>query len=118
VSTLPACPIPLPRDLVGKNHCAYAGYYHTDVTLPSEYFREDVERPGSITRRPLDFTYLFEAATTNPDYFTLGAGVPIREVDGTEPSPFGDTAIKRLKSVASELSVAEVEKLVARLYGE
>lgn len=38
---LPTCPIQLPPNLVGKNYCEYVGYYNTDVTIPSIYFRPD-----------------------------------------------------------------------------
>jgi len=117
-SALPQCPVkPLPKDLADKNHCQYAGWYHTDVTLPSEYFTPDVERPATTPRRELDFTYLFDASLSNFDYFTMGAGVPIRDVDGTVESPLSDRALKATKSVGRTLSAAEVERLIARLYG-
>jgi hypothetical protein len=118
VSTLPRCPVePLPRDLAGKNYCKYAGYYHTDITLPSEYFAPDVQRPATAGRRELDFTYLFDGTISNLDYFTMGAGVPIREVDGSEPSPFNDKSLKVLRSVGRKLSSAEVDRLIAAMYG-
>ena len=35
----PHCPLDLPRSMAGKNYCQYAGWYHTDITLPAENFR-------------------------------------------------------------------------------
>lgn len=31
---LPTCPVKLPAGIANKNHCSYAGWYHTDQTLP------------------------------------------------------------------------------------
>ena len=42
------CPVSLPKFLAGKDHRRYLGYYHTDITVPSEYFLPDVTRPASI----------------------------------------------------------------------
>src|SRR4051812_11061489 len=73
------CPFKLPGKLGDKNYCAYRGYYHTDFTLPSEYFRPDVKRPTEI--KPfddLDFTYLFHSSPNNPEHSTMGEGVAIR----------------------------------------
>ena len=47
-----ACPFGLPPKLGDKNFCAYRGYYHTDFTLPSGYFRPEIERPVEI--KPFD----------------------------------------------------------------
>lgn len=74
----PACPVELPEFLRGKSHCQYAGWYHTDQTLPREYFRSSASRPVSQSRRLLDFTYLYDDKIDNPDYRRLGAGVRIR----------------------------------------
>jgi hypothetical protein len=72
------CPVELPKSLSEKNCIEYLGYYHTDYTLPSEYFLADVER--SISAEPffLDFTYLFHKHVANPDFFTVGEGQRIR----------------------------------------
>ncbi|MBR1220076.1 hypothetical protein JQ557_18875 [Bradyrhizobium sp. U87765 SZCCT0131] len=75
---LPACPVALPAFLADKNHCAYTGFYHTDITVPSDYFRPDVERPTDVPRIPLDFTYLFNSHVDNPAYRTMGTGTRIR----------------------------------------
>jgi hypothetical protein len=72
------CPIRLPRNLEGKSCSTYAGFYHTDVTLPSEYFRPDITRPPTSIERRLDFTYLWQRETNNPDHIVMGEGRRIR----------------------------------------
>ena len=115
---LPRCPVqPLPKDLSGKNHCQYAGYYHTDVTLPSEYFTPDVERPASTPQLELDFTYLFDASISNLDYFTMGAGIPIRDIDSSGDSPLSGRRLKAMKSAGHTMSAADVERYIVTLYG-
>ena len=79
---IPRCPVTLPTSISGMNHCAYKGYYHTDHTLPSNYFRDDVERPSDIEGIDnLDFTYLHHRSTENPAYFSMGLGLQIRASD-------------------------------------
>jgi hypothetical protein len=78
---LPQCPVVLPKPLSGKDYAEYKGYYHTDYTLPSEYFLPNVERPTSVSPFFLDFTYLFHKHVENPDFFTMGEGERIREGD-------------------------------------
>lgn len=78
----PKCPITLPPFLASKDHCGYSGYYHTDVTLPREYFMEDINRPVDTKPIALDFTYLFNKTADNPAYKTMGEGRRIR-VDHT-----------------------------------
>lgn len=85
-SLLPHCPVRLPSDLIGKNHCYYEGYYHTDHTLPSSYFREEVERPSYISSQTLDLTYLFNDELDNPDYINAGAGRQVRNDETSERS--------------------------------
>jgi len=72
------CPVELPQFLSDKNFCNYEGFYHTDITLPSEYFIDAIERPKEIQRHTLDFTYLFDDAIDNPDFDTMGRGERIR----------------------------------------
>lgn len=97
-SNLPKCPVELPKSLLGKNYVEYVGYYHTDYTLPSEYFLPDVERSTS-TPFFLDFTYLFHKHVSNPDFFTMGEGQRIREdqsrVDRTATTEFDDYKLRR-----------------------
>ena len=52
----------------------YSGWYHTDVTVPSDYFRPDVQRPANVVEKDLDFTYLFDDSIENPDFETTGLG--------------------------------------------
>src|ERR1700730_3137855 len=82
IGDLSSCPFPLPQQLRDKNYREYGGYYHTDFTLPSEYFRDDVSRPMNISQYTLDFTYLFENTVENPDHQMMGLGRRIREVGG------------------------------------
>ena len=86
-STSPACPINLPRFLEDRNHCTYRGWYHTDITIPTEYFVADVERPAKLTSHELDFTYLFNQELTNPDYVTTATGRRVRDFDKGLPGP-------------------------------
>jgi hypothetical protein len=72
------CPVMLPPPLVSRNHCEYFGWYHTDYTLPSEYFEDSAVRPPKINSHVLDFTYLFDARPGNPDHVTIGQGLVIR----------------------------------------
>lgn len=72
------CPFDLPRALADYDCSAYRGYYHTDVSLPSEYFRPDVERAANAAPQLLDFTYLYDDRLDNPAYARMGAGVRTR----------------------------------------
>ena len=58
--------------------CEYAGLYHTDHTLPSAYFRDDVEAPEDIVALTLDFTYLYVNSVDNAAHHTMGIGEQIR----------------------------------------
>ena len=100
------CPVKLPAKLENKNFCAYRGYYHTDFTLPSEYFRADVERPAGI--KPfddLDFTYFFYDAPGNTAHFTMGEGVQIRGDDFAEQAMLSDA--KRNRFAAMEVPIRD-----------
>ena len=72
------CPVDLPVFLRDKDFCEYLGRYHTDVTLPSEYFRPDVDRPEPLPEHRLDFTYLFYRDVENPEIDALADGRRIR----------------------------------------
>jgi hypothetical protein len=75
--SVPPCPIaPLPRELAGTDWTTYLGWYDTDFTIPSAYFRPDVERPADQPRLELDFSYLFDESSI--DYHRTGPGVRIR----------------------------------------
>jgi hypothetical protein len=59
------------------DHSAYIGWYHTDVSVPTEYFRGDWGRPASVAGPLLlDFSYLF--ARRGRDYREMAEGVPHR----------------------------------------
>jgi hypothetical protein len=74
----PKCPFSPPKALTGKDYTSYTGWYHTDMTLPSEYFGPEVTRPNGIQQHSLDFTYLFHDDVANPDFITTGKGLRIR----------------------------------------
>jgi hypothetical protein len=71
-----SCPVPLPKALAEYNRCQYAGLYHTDQTLPRCYFNPASCRPPGPPIDDLDLTYLHHDAPDNPDYRTMGLGVP------------------------------------------
>jgi len=83
------CPVTLPGPLVGKNHCEYKGWYHTDESLPAEYFGPAVLRPTQQEAKGLDLSYLFHSGTENFDHPSMGPGRQIRthatEGVGTRP---------------------------------
>jgi hypothetical protein len=74
----PRCPVELPVFLADKDYCEYSGLYHTDYTVPSEYFIADVERPAGQREHALDFTYLFDDSLDNFDFDRMGEGDMIR----------------------------------------
>jgi hypothetical protein len=115
---LPDCPVELPSSLSDKNHCEYLGYYHTDYTLPSEYFRSDERRPQSIEPRLLDFTYLFRKHIDNPDHWTMGEGQRIRsnEKAFSEEPPINEADdYKRQRGRALSVPIESCELLVEAL---
>ncbi|OAI50257.1 hypothetical protein AYO44_17940 [Planctomycetaceae bacterium SCGC AG-212-F19] len=75
-------PAILPQNIADKNFETYQGYYHTDHTIPSIYFRPDVVRPEQIPQQYLDFTYLFR--TGSASFITMGGGRRIRN-DEAQP---------------------------------
>jgi hypothetical protein len=76
----PKCPFAsaVPPRLQLMDYKNYDGWYHTDVTVPSDYFHPDMDRPASVERKHLDFTYLFNDSIENPDFETTGLGGRIR----------------------------------------
>ncbi len=120
VSTTPAdasaCPLELPEFLADKDFHKYGGYYHTDLTLPSEYFVSDVERPKEkVAFNDLDLTYMFDASLDNPDYDRMAKGRPI----GRESEEGGgETAVeyavtKRRRGIGVEVDIENVPRLSA-----
>jgi hypothetical protein len=111
-SSYPRCPVSLPPDLAGKSHCEYTGQYHTDTTLPSEYFTADVSRPEGLSAHKLDFTYLFDESLDNPDFSRMGQGVQIREADTPEQAAAAAYRFeKRFRGRGTELGPDEASVL-------
>lgn len=108
---LPACPVELPAGLQDKNYCEYLGRYHTDFTVPSEYFRPEVERPAELVPFMLDFTYLFYRSLDNPDYFTMGEGEQIRTDDGSVAGHRIGATVRKTISTEEEVRVEDCELL-------
>jgi hypothetical protein len=108
-ATVLACPVKLPNFLEDRNHCTYRGWYHTDITIPGEYFRADVERPANLPFHQLDFTYLFNNELTNPDYITTATGRRVRSIEDDElPGPEKtDRLIPAIVSIADEPRLIE-----------
>ena len=76
------CPVELSDDLRKRDFSQYLGHYHTDFTVPSEYFRPEVERPAELQPHVLDFTYLYKEGPDNPDHETMFRGRQIRADEG------------------------------------
>jgi hypothetical protein len=106
---VPQCPVELPDDLAQKNFCEYIGHYHTDYTIPSEYFLPDVARLEGSTIHGLDFTYLFHRSINNPDYIRMGEGRRIRTDigDSDETTILVDRAAKRHKGEGELINLSE-----------
>jgi hypothetical protein len=98
---LPKCPIELPAVLEDKNYCEYLGSYHTDYTVPSEYFLETVERPSHLRVHNLDFTYLFDRSLDNFDFKRMGEGELISEHFITDEDDYRYN--KRLRAVGARV---------------
>jgi len=113
---VPKCPIDLPVILKDKNFCHYRGYYHTDYTLPSEYFLPAVKRPEWINPHRLDFTYLFVNQPDNPDFTTMGTGRRVRRIDGFVPSVSEKRdGAKSTKAFGEVVSFVNCERLTKAL---
>lgn len=76
----PKCPFAhaVPPKLQLMNYKNYDGWYHTDVSVPSDYFHPDVVRTAGVAKKDLDFTYLFDDSIDNPAFETTGLGGQIR----------------------------------------
>jgi hypothetical protein len=73
-----ACPFhetKLPRLLEDRDYREYAGWYHTDWTVPSDYFQPAARRPDDIEEMRLDFRYLYDDSPENLAHQTMGRGV-------------------------------------------
>ncbi len=108
------CPVELPHFLTDKSFCTYRGYYHTDYSLPSEYFVADIERPADTEVHTLDFTYLFDKRLDNPDFEKIGVG---RQVRGRRRGvkTVGPLTKKRSRGAAQRVSTSRYERLIQKL---
>ena len=107
---IPDCPVKLPEQLADKNFCEYEGYYHTDITVPSEYFTLDVERPTDQSVHRLDFTYLFDNSLDNRDHRSMGTGIQIRDSEIVDGSL--DHIPKRSKGRAEVVLIGDEPSLI------
>jgi hypothetical protein len=90
------CPFDM-EALSAYNCREYAGLYHTDITLPREYFRPDVGRPGDVESHTLDFTYLYDNSVENPDYITMGEGERVREDSAVTAAERGFAKVAKME---------------------
>jgi len=112
------CPVALPEFLANKDYCTYFGRYHTDVTLPSEYFRPEIEWPADLPTHDLDFTYLFEHSLENPDHVLMGSGLQIQEASEATAHSADFRVEKRKRGIAYEVAVANAPLLSEALSKE
>jgi hypothetical protein len=69
-------------DLAAFSENRYAGLYHTDHTIPSDYFNEGLWRREDLKEQDdLYFTYLHQPA--DDDYVTMGLGEEIETTGGS-----------------------------------
>ncbi len=69
------CPMPeveTDRRLSEYDFEKYLGWYHTDYTVPSIFFRPDQTRPGDLTPYALDLTYIYDPKAEDYRARTLG----------------------------------------------
>jgi hypothetical protein len=107
------CPFNLPADLQGKNFCEYKGHYHTDYTIPSEYFTQAVERPSNKTYA-LDFTYLFRDSIDNPAFKTMGVGRRVKTPPEGQLSLTDEqlAVLKRARMSEQEVPLRDCQRLL------
>jgi hypothetical protein len=115
---LPVCPIALPAALADKDFTKYRAYYHTDHTLPSDYFLPDESR-NSDTNFTLDFTYLFHKNIANPDFTTMGEGKQIRADTavpqvGATPVPLHALS-RRVLAESETIAISQNQRLMRAL---
>jgi len=63
-----------PQAIKDKNRRTYDGWYHTDFTIPTLYFRPDQFRPADAAKQDLDFSYLWDDSVDDPDHQTMAKG--------------------------------------------
>ena len=112
----PKCPFTLPSDLTNNNPCQYRGYYHTDVTLPSEYFSDAVARPEGKAPHQLDFTYLFHSSVDNPAHTTMGTGRRVKADTPSQPTDYrASTTQKERRAWGEEVLLQDCPRLIKAL---
>jgi hypothetical protein len=108
--------IDVPHSLGGYDWREYLGHYHTDYTVPTEYFRPDVLRPSALEHHILDFTYLFDENVDNPDFINLGDGRLVRQEDIASHAEVDLVpAARTSKMIPQEVAVEQQDRLVAAL---
>jgi len=114
-SSAPECPVEIPSPLDTFDCSQYKGHYHTDYTIPSEYFRPDVLRPHELRIHDLDFTYLFQDRLDNPDFDRMGEGRRIR-LDELAPDLARDgSATKHARGVPIDVRIEDAPRLIKAL---
>ena len=106
------CPADFPAKLQAFDKCEYDAYYHTDYTIPTEYFDDVVERPAHVRQWSLDFTYLSDAGVDNPAGVTMGTGQIIK---GPLDGPWREPSSKRERAAGELIDLASVPRLRAAL---
>ncbi|MCW5775360.1 MAG: hypothetical protein KIS87_02795 [Phycisphaeraceae bacterium] len=102
------CPAHFPAKLQAFDRCEYDGFYHTDYTLPTEYFDDAAERPAHVRQWSLDFTYLSDAGVNNPAGVAMGTGQVIKApFDG----PWREPSSKRERAAGELIDLAAVPRL-------
>ena len=114
---LKECPSKLPKLLENKNYCEYAGYYHTDYTIPDEYFSASVHRPLSTKQWKLDFTYLLANNVKDPDNTRLLQGQRIRSFGAPESKHDGPLGVKSTRVLAEQVQISNSKILRDALSG-
>jgi len=112
-STDRKCPVEIPKQLWEFDCSRYQGFYHTDFTIPSEYFRPDVLRPDDASRLDLDFTYLYHKDLENPDYDRMGEGrrIMFSEARVESERPEVGRYLKRLRGLETEVRLEDLPRL-------
>lgn len=76
------------KDMVAYDEDSYKGKYHTDCTIPAEYFDPGADRPAGLPDHELYFTYLHR--TSDTDFESMGLGEEILRTleleDAIEPN--------------------------------
>jgi hypothetical protein len=80
-----SCTLPDPirtralREMAPFNERVYFGQYHTDITIPGEYFDPSVPKPAHLQELALDFTYLHDKSEEAYGLMGIGEEGPSEE---------------------------------------